>query len=248
MIVRGDALKIPLADGCATTVVTSPPYLGQRIYGTSDLELGRESTLAEFVEGQVEVAKEVRRILVAGPTPGTYWCNYGDKANGSGGAGGDYSGGSKAGKTKFGKFRDPGFEVGQFLDVPGKVAAALQKDGWRLRLMLIWDKQQESRESLDHVNRPRVSHEVILMLLPSKGRGKFHHDRLPETGSVWHFPPAQKEKKGHDAPFPDELARRCIAVSSDVGDLVVDPFSGSGTTARVAKSMQRRGVGIELYP
>ena len=53
----------------------------------------------------------------------------------------------------------------------------------------------------------------------------------------------------HPASFPLELARRCIEIfTSGPGELVVDPFAGSGTTLMAASSLGRRGVGLELYP
>jgi DNA modification methylase len=75
---------------------------------------------------------------------------------------------------------------------------------------------------------------------------KFYFDRLEEKGNVWHFGPESSGDKGY-APFPDELARRCILPSSNPGDIVLDPFSGSGTTVKVAEDLGRRGIGVELY-
>lgn len=245
LTVRGNAIQIPVRSATAQSVVTSPPYLGQRVYGDSDLEVGTEETVADYVWFLTQIGAEIRRIL---KPDGLWWLNIGDKANGSGGAGGDYNaGGAKEGKPKYGKFRDLKFKTVQFLDVPGKVVAALQADNWRLRSEIIWDKGQDSVESLAHVRRPRVSHEKIFLLAPTDTRSTYYGDRLKEKGSVWHFPPAQLEGKNHLAPFPDELARRCIVASTNPGDLVVDPFVGSGTTTRVAQSLGRPSVGIDLY-
>jgi DNA modification methylase len=54
--------------------------------------------------------------------------------------------------------------------------------------------------------------------------------------------------EAHFATFPTELARRCILAGSRPGDLVLDPFSGSGTVALVADMLGRRSVGLELNP
>lgn len=242
---RADARALPIASGVAACVVTSPPYLGQREYGDEAEEFGRGQTVASYIDEMVAMADELRRVM---RPDATLWLNMGDKANGSGGSGGDYNkGGSKAGKRGFGKFHDPAYAKGQFLDVPGKVVNALQQHGWRLRLPIVWDKGQESRESMSHVKRPRWSHEMLYMLAPSKAVTRFFPEHLPETGSVWHFKPAQSEHKDHAAPFPDELATRCILASTEPGDLVVDPFNGSGTVTRIARVLGRRAVGTDLY-
>lgn len=243
--VRGHAQQLPVRSGSVQCVVTSPPYLGQRVYGDHNLELGQENSVQRFINEMQWVFIELRRVLAK---DGCVWLNFGDKANGSGGAGGDYNkGGSKNGQVKYGKFYDPKYEKGQFLDVPGKTVATIQQMGWRLRSEIIWNKGQESREDLKHVNRPRVSHEKIFLLTPGPGRHKFFPERLKESGSIWSFPPAQSERKGHPAPFPDELPARCVLSCTDPGDLVLDPFVGSGTTVRVARDLQRKAVGIDLY-
>ena len=52
----------------------------------------------------------------------------------------------------------------------------------------------------------------------------------------------------HFAAFPFELARRCILLSTDPGDLVLDPFSGTGTTLAVADVLGRKWIGIDINP
>ncbi len=66
------------------------------------------------------------------------------------------------------------------------------------------------------------------------------------TNGVWTFNGESKKKIGHPAPFPLELPRRCIKLFSFVGDTILDPFSGSGTTVIVAAQNKRKGVGIEI--
>ena len=56
------------------------------------------------------------------------------------------------------------------------------------------------------------------------------------------------EDTGHPAPFPIAMARDHVASWSNPGDLVLDPFSGSGTTAKAAKELGRRFLGLEINP
>jgi site-specific DNA-methyltransferase (adenine-specific) len=57
-----------------------------------------------------------------------------------------------------------------------------------------------------------------------------------------------KEKCGHPSQKPLDLIEKLIACSTDVGDLVIDPFLGSGTTAAAAQKLQRQWLGIEKDP
>ena len=66
--------------------------------------------------------------------------------------------------------------------------------------------------------------------------------------SIWDFPPASAKQENHPAPFPEELPRRCIRLYSFVGDTVLDPFAGSGTTLKVARELGRNSIGYEINP
>ena len=66
------------------------------------------------------------------------------------------------------------------------------------------------------------------------------------TNGVWTFSGESKKKIGHPAPFPIELPRRCIKLFSFVGDTVLDPFAGSGTTLIAAAMVNRIGIGVEI--
>jgi len=68
------------------------------------------------------------------------------------------------------------------------------------------------------------------------------------TNGVWTFSGESKKKIGHPAPFPIELPRRCIKLFSFVGDTVLDPFAGSGTTLIAAAMLNRIGIGVEIDP
>lgn len=65
--------------------------------------------------------------------------------------------------------------------------------------------------------------------------------------SVWTIPPSPFPE-AHFATFPPELARRCVLAGSRVGDVVLDPFAGAGTTALEAVGHQRHAIAIELNP
>jgi modification methylase len=62
--------------------------------------------------------------------------------------------------------------------------------------------------------------------------------------TVWNIRP--EPRAGHPAPFPVELAGRCIRLSTWPGETVLDPFAGSGSTLVAARDLGRRAIGIEL--
>ena len=66
------------------------------------------------------------------------------------------------------------------------------------------------------------------------------------TRSVWEIQPESAKRIGHPAPFPVELAKRVIQLFSYVGDAVLDPFMGSGTTLVAAKELGRIYVGYDI--
>jgi len=68
------------------------------------------------------------------------------------------------------------------------------------------------------------------------------------TNGLWTFSGESKKKIGHPAPFPYELPYRCIKLFSFVGDTVLDPFLGSGTTLLAAAVLNRIGIGVEIDP
>ena len=77
-------------------------------------------------------------------------------------------------------------------------------------------------------------------------------DGFPPDGDTWYFPRVCgtfKERAGwHGCQMPEQLLGRIIRACSNPGDIVLDPFGGSGTTLVVAKKLQRRFLGFELSP
>ncbi len=101
---------------------------------------------------------------------------------------------------------------------------------------LIWAKKSENQK------RYTFNHQVMKQLNGGK-----------QMTSVWQIPLCTgierikdaNGKKAHSTQKPEELLRRVILSSSSEGDLVLDPFSGSGTTCAVAKKLNRKSIGIE---
>lgn len=73
-----------------------------------------------------------------------------------------------------------------------------------------------------------------------------NHDRW--FRQVWSDVPGQNRSQGHPAPFPKELAFRLISMFSFVGDIVLDPFWGTGTTTAAAIDAHRSSIGYEIEP
>lgn len=142
---------------------------------------------------------------------------------------------------------------GQLCLVPALLAMHLQGDGWIVRSMIVWDRGHPRPEALGHVRRPGDGQYEHIIMATKSMKYFFNPGALPEgeRGAVWKFRGGSSVgaggRNGHVAPFPDELPRRCIELSSEPGDTVFDPFLGSGTTARVANELGRNAVGCDLY-
>lgn len=101
----------------------------------------------------------------------------------------------------------------------------------------------------------RDIHEYLLVFAkggfsrPDRGESDITGEEfMAATLSVWDILPESAKRVGHPAPFPVELAARVIQLYSYVGDVVLDPFLGSGTTAVAAVQTGRRYVGFEIAP
>jgi DNA modification methylase len=166
-----------------------------------------------------------------------------------------------------------GYSNGELMGVPWMFAHAMKDDGWRLINDVIWVKPNGMPESAKR--RFTKMHEHIFVFAKSanyKFNQQFENQFIdrhvtwvqkgenslqaragerwpnPEGRNMrdwWAIPPASYPD-AHFAVFPEEIPRRCIAAGTDEGDVVLDPFMGSGTTARVARKMGRTCIGIEL--
>jgi len=101
--------------------------------------------------------------------------------------------------------------------------------------------------------RLRDIHEYLLVFAkqdfsrPDKGESDINRDEFMEsTLSVWEIPPESAKRVGHPAPFPVALAERVIKLYSYVGDVVLDPFVGSGSTSVAAANNNRHYVGYDI--
>lgn len=256
----GDAIEQlkTLPDKSINTCVTSPPYYGLRDYGI-DNQIGLEETPDDYIERVVDVFREVKRVL---RDDGILWVNIGDTYNGS-----------KKGNTEIYKHKScsdanqnfkkklwDGAKPKDLIGIPWMLAFALRNDGWYLRQDIIWAKNNPMPEPVK--DRCTRSHEYVFMLTKSK-KYWFDHEAMQEDAvsrsgagakygkrnkrDVWNCSVAIT-KEAHFAVFPKELIEPCILAGCPENGLVLDPFSGSGTSGIVAVNNSRNFIGVELNP
>lgn len=256
-IIHADALKgmQSLDDGCVDCIVTSPPYWGLRAYTDGDTEeLGVEPILADYVRNMTDVFREARRVL---DDEGTLWLNIGD---------GFTSGGRKTripdhiasknsarGQTYARPNTPEGLKKKDMLGVPWRVAFALQDDGWYLRADVIWRKPNQMPTG-NIYDRPQIDYEHVFMFAKSE-RYRYNIEQGYEPAvngdgtrqgrSIWDIP-TESRKTGHPAVMPLALADKCVRLSSKPNGTVLDPFTGSGTTAIAAIRNGNDFIGTEL--
>jgi len=246
-VITGHGAKVlsHFPDGIFQACMTSPPYWSLRDYGIEG-QIGLESSVEEYLDNLVTVFEQVRRVL---RQDGTLWLNIGDSYT-SGGR--TWRAPDKKNPIRAMDVRPPtpkGLKPKDLIGVPWRIAFALQKAGWYLRSDTIWYKPNCQPESVK--DRPTRSHEYVFMLTKSQ-RYRYNSDaaRGPNgrnLRTVWRIH-TEGFSGAHFATFPLALVERCVSLSTRTGDMVLDPFVGSGTTAEVALRMGRRFVGIELNP
>jgi len=133
--------------------------------------------------------------------------------------------------------------------------------GWKYHSTIIWNEGNISRRtawgSFMSASAPYVIAPVELILVLYKDNWKktggsrkndiTKQEFMDWTNGVWTFPgQSKKGAGGHPAPFPIELPRRCIKLFSFIGDTVLDPFLGSGSTLIASYLHNRKGVGVDI--
>ncbi len=251
ILIRGsaDEALTRLPTGTVQTVVTSPPYWSLRDYEV-DSQIGRDDSLPEYVASIVRTFERLRRVL---KDDGTVWLNVGDSYT-SGNR--KYRAPDRKNRARAMSVRPPtpsGLKSKDLIGVPWRLAFGLQDAGWWIRSQVIWVKPNAHPESVR--DRPTLDHETIFLL--SKSQNYYYDNdavrgpngrRLRTTWSIPTDPQKQTYANGtiHPAVMPIELAQRCIKITSRPGDVVLDPYAGSGTTLVAARGMNRNWIGVEL--
>ena len=240
-----------IPDGVVQVCVTSPPHFGLRDYGV-DGQIGLESSLDEYVSRIVEVFREVRRTL---RDDGILWLNLGD------------SYGCK-------QLLGTPWRVALALQADGwwlrsdivwskpnpMPSSVVDRCTTSHEYIFMLSKSERYFFDANAIAEPAIHAGEIRV--NKSGRHK-SFSNSPQAGfsrdggsmvkdtrnkrDVWSIA-LQPYSDAHFATFPREIPSLCIRAGSKPGDLVLDPFMGSGTTAEVAESLGRKWVGYELNP
>jgi site-specific DNA-methyltransferase (adenine-specific) len=212
-----------LPDSSVHLMVTSPPYNAGKDYD-------QDLTLEEYRSLLRRVFRETHRVLAGGGRACVNVANLGRKP---------------------------------YLPLHVYVVQDMLDLGFQMRGEIIWDKGSSAAASTAwgswrSAANPvlRDVHEYILVFSkdsfarPPDGRQNTiqRDDFLEWTKSVWQMPAVSARQIGHPAPFPEELPRRLIELYTYRGDVVLDPFMGSGTTCVAALRAGRHFVGYEVEP
>lgn len=234
-----DSRTMPeLADRTIDLAVTSPPYWQIKDYRSSG-QIGFGQSLHDYLKDLYRVWSECFRVL----KPGRRLClNIGDQF---------------ARAQVYGRYK--------VIPLHAEFIAQAERIGFDFLGSIIWQKKTTIETSggaaimgsYPHPPNGVVELDYEYILLFKKPGKPVPIDREIKAASAmtkeewkqffsghWNF--AGARKKGHQAPFPEELPRRLIRMFSFVGETVLDPFLGSGTTAAVAAELGRGSVGYEL--
>jgi site-specific DNA-methyltransferase (adenine-specific) len=229
-----------LPDSSVALVVTSPPYFAGKEYEAEVDRAGIPRSYMEYLEVLRDVFAECVRVLEPGGRIAVNVANLGRKP---------------------------------YRSLSADVIGILQDDlGLLLRGEVVWRKARGMSGScawgsFRSATNPVLRDTTERVVIASKGRfdrARSEQQRTDEglpvgstlstdefleaTLDVWEIPSESAQRIGHPAPFPVALPERLIHLYTFEGDLVLDPFMGSGTTLVAAARTGRRGVGYELDP
>jgi site-specific DNA-methyltransferase (adenine-specific) len=241
----GDARDLGwVADQSVHLVVTSPPYWTLKKYNDHPDQLGDVADYETFQDQLDRVWRHCFRALVEG---GRLCCVVGDVC--------------------IARRRNKG----RHLVVPlhADIAVRCRRLGFDYLTPILWHKianaSYEVENGSSFLGKPYEPNAIIkndveyVLMLRKPGayrKPSEEQRRLSKIGkedharwfrSIWTDVPGASTKK-HPAPFPVELATRLVRMFSFVGDTVLDPFAGTGTTLLAAVANQRHAVGVEVDP
>lgn len=264
-----------LPDASIQCVVTSTPYWGMRLYDKSfertwadgeTCPFGNEQTPEGFIRHSVEVLFHIKRTLTKSAS---VWWNLMDTFNTRTQIRTNAAETLRAmqGKDERG-WKDHAcrrysaghayLKDGEQCVIPAQVAQRASRLGYYLKSIITWKKNGSLPETVE--TRVTREQESILHFAVDRAplfvKGAFltHAESLggrnrryeaEKLTDVWHFSTAAGQD-GHGAQFPLALPARCISLSTKRGDLVLDPFVGSGTASVAAKLLERRSVGFDI--
>ncbi len=241
-IVRGDARDLSfIPDQSVHLVVTSPPYFDLKQYASESADqLGNIHDYECFLDQLDRVWRECSRVLV----PGGRICCVVGAVNIARRAGGRH----------------------YVLPLPSDIQVRSRRFGLDNLTPIIWLKVSnialEASKSSRFLGKPNLLNgivkndfETIVMLRKPGGYRQPTPEmeaasRIETDDYVRYFAPIWSDVTGagtkvHPAPFPIEIAHRLIRMFSFVGDTVLDPFLGSGTTTEGALRLGRNSIGLE---